>query len=75
MKVGELLFVLKGLPRDVEVRIGDQIEAGPYSHVKVGAVFKGAGEVVIICGDPDGEWFEEAQGVDHDLPVIWKEPS
>lgn len=53
------------------VRIGDQIEAGPYEHTPVGGIYRGTDGEVIICADPDAESKEEATGIDHGLPVLW----
>jgi hypothetical protein len=74
MKVRELLEVLKASNQDAEVRVGDQLEAGPYANIPVGGVYLGSKSEVIICADPDAPMTDEPTGVDHDLPWLWKPP-
>ncbi len=59
----------------MEIRIGDQVESGPYLNAAVGGVFKGTNGEVILCANDDDQWREEATGIDHDLPVLWKPPT
>jgi len=72
MKVHELAAVLRAASPEAEVRIGDQLEAGPYEHIQVGGVFKGTAGEVILCADPDAPSQDEPTGIDHDMPVLWK---
>ena len=69
MNVRELIDVLAAIDPDMEVRIGDQIESGPYSHTSVGGIWRGAKGAVIVCGNPDDEWVNES--TDEALPGIW----
>ena len=86
MKLSELMTVLAEIrlrtvpPQDPEVRIGDQVESGPYLHAPVGGVFEGAKGSVILCANDDAEWHDEVGGAYIDLaempelPVLWKAP-
>ena len=59
-----LLGLMEKHGKDVEVRIGDQIEVGPYSHDRVGGVWTdrpdrgGAIQSVILCAE-DTDWKDE----------------
>ena len=81
MKVIELYHVLRSVINanvdagENEIRIGDQVESGPYLHASVGGVFKGTQGEIILCANDDDQWREEPTGVDHDLPVLWKPQS
>jgi hypothetical protein len=65
MTVIELMELLKTQPADAEVRIGDQIEGGPYSNAPVGGVWtsppdrNGSIERVILCANDDTRWLDE----------------
>lgn len=71
---------------DVEVRIGDQIEDGPYSHDRVGGVWTnrpdnaGGIQYVVLCAE-DTQWHDElVYGDDfipaqHEMPLLWKPPA
>lgn len=83
MKVQELIEVLGQLAPDMEVRVGDQIELGPYSHDRVGGVWtsrpNNAGDIqyVILCAE-DTNWQEEFDGaitVEDELPLVWMPPA
>jgi len=79
-----LLELMDKHGKDVEVRIGDQIEAGPYYHDRVGGVWSNrpdnAGGVyyVILCAE-DTDWKEEADNATpeegDELPLLWKPPA
>jgi hypothetical protein len=71
MKASQLIRVLMEIPADAEIRIGDQVESGPYLNAAVGGVFKGTDGSVILCADDDDQWREEPTGIDHNLPVLW----
>ena len=87
MKVLELIDLLGKYSPDTEIRIGDQIEAGPYLHQEVGGVWTdrpgSRGEVgcVILCANDDNNlWKDESEdpafpNVEDELPLIWKPPS
>jgi hypothetical protein len=72
MRVAELIEVLRDRNPEDEVRIGDQLEAGPYEHYPVGGVYKGTHREVILCSNPDARSTEEPTGTDHDLLVLWR---
>ena len=75
LTVKALMDILSGLPESAEIRIGDQLEAGPYDHLPVGGVWTNHQSAdspsvvrVILCGNVDEEdWYEE----DVTLPVLW----
>ena len=79
MNISQLRNLIALLPGDAEVRIGDQIEAGPYLHQEVGGVWRsldngGGHRAVILCaGDSDLWKSEELQPPDV-LPLLWKPP-
>lgn len=69
MKVATLITLLKALPAEAEIRIGDQIEAGPYSNAEVGGIWlsapvNGSSERVILCANDDAPWLDEAGSLD-----------
>lgn len=76
MKVLELYHLLRSVINanvdngEKEIRIGDQIEAGPYSHSPVGGVYLGTWGEVIICADPDTPATDE-ESMHENLPVLW----
>ena len=82
--VNLLLPIMEAHGKDVEIRIGDQIECGPYSHDKVGGVWTdrpdsgGVIQSVILCAE-DSEWRDEADngipGEGDELPLLWKPTS
>lgn len=76
MKASELIRVLMEQPYDVEIRVGDQVESGPYLHASVGGIFKGSKGEVVICANDDEVWKDEIAGFDPEQvperPVIWK---
>jgi hypothetical protein len=87
MNIQDLTNLLLGLMdqhgKEVEVRIGDQIEAGPYFHASVGGVWTdrtgSGGEVtkVILCANDDDPWTSECDEPvfpvsGEELPLIWK---
>lgn len=55
----------------IDIRIGDQIESGPYEHGSVVGIYRGTDGDVIVCGGDD--WEEEETGFD-ELPVVWSPP-
>ena len=57
---------------EIQIRIGDQVESGPYLHASVGGVFRGTDGSIILCANDDEQWHEEATGIDHNLPVLWR---
>lgn len=78
-----LLALMDKHGKDVEVRIGDQIELGPYSHDRVGGVWTnqpdnaGGVHYVILCAE-DTNWQDEFEGdikSDDELPLVWKPPA
>ncbi len=81
-----LLELMEKHGKDVEVRIGDQIEAGPYSHDRVGGVWTnredhvGGVHYVILCAD-DSQWHDEIELTEEfvsdrdELPLLWKPPT
>lgn len=60
---------------EMDIRIGDQVESGPYLHSAVGGIFKGTDGDIILCANDDDDWSEEETGIDHELPVLWSPPS
>lgn len=58
--------------KNVEIRIGDQIEAGPYSHDRVGLVCShersNGTPVIIICAE-DADW--EDIGIRKEPTPVW----
>lgn len=78
MTAAELIRVLMTLPHNAHIRIGDQLEAGPYSHASVGGVWQGVDGDVILCANDDEEWKDEhvvLEGESTDpLPVLWSPP-
>jgi hypothetical protein len=56
-----------------EVRIGDQIESGPYLHASVGGVWRGRKGEVVIAANDDEVWKDESAGYhpDFELERIW----
>lgn len=87
MNVQELIVLLSQYPTDTEVRIGDQIEAGPYLHQEIGGAWtdrpgsRGGVSCVILCAnDTSNLWKDESEdpqfpSEDEELPLIWKPPS
>jgi len=85
-----LLELMEKHGKDVEVRIGDQIEAGPYSHDRVGGVWTnrednaGGVHYVILCAE-DSDWEDEIElgtaamiggpSPGEELPLLWKPPA
>ena len=68
MTVGELLTLLAAIDPDSEIRVGDVIECGPYSHTSVGGVWRiDAG--IVLCANPDDDWVNE--NADEALPLLW----
>lgn len=80
MKVSELHALLARVlvnGKDPEIRVGDQIESGPYLHASVGGVFEGTGGDIILCGNDDDQWKDESvsdSDDDPELPVLWQPP-
>ena len=82
MNVRELFEVLERLvaadPRNwkKEIRIGDQIESGPYLHASVGGVFRGEEGQIIICANDDDRWKDESVTLQDGqvLSTLWKPP-
>jgi hypothetical protein len=71
VNVRELVALLSKIDPDREVRIGDQIESGPYSHTSVGGVWRiDAG--IVMCASPDDEWVSES--TDEAPPIVWTPP-
>ena len=79
----ELIDLLGGFHPDTEVRIGDQIEQGPYLHQAVGGVWKLLDDEsgvrgIVLCASDDDLWKEEFTIEDEEapeLPQVWKPPS
>jgi len=74
MTVGELLDALQGLhiDRRAEIRIGEQVEGGPYLHASVGGVWIGNEGDIIICANDDEVWKDEyAMNPEKELQVLW----
>jgi len=72
-----LLELMETHGKDTEIRIGDQAEAGPYFHDRVGGVWTsdtGPGYVILCAEDTD--WVDELKidekPSDVELPVVWK---
>lgn len=59
---------------DQEVRVGDQIESGPYLHASVGGVWEGKKGDLIICPNDDSQWQDESAELQDGeaLGVLWK---
>lgn len=90
MNVQTLTNLLLGLMeehgKDVEVRIGDQIEAGPYSHDRVGGCWTnrpdnaGGVQYVVLCAE-DTQWHDEIELMEEfvpardEMPLLWKPPA
>jgi hypothetical protein len=84
MNVRELIEVLGQLPADTEVRLGDQLEEGPYFHDRVGSIWtdrpNNAGDIryVMICAE-DTDWRAETDSgklmEGDELPIIWTAPA
>jgi hypothetical protein len=74
MTVGELLDLLQGqhIDRRAQLRIGDQVESGPYLHASIGGVFAGSEGSVILTANDDEVWTDEsAFNPDVELKVLW----
>jgi hypothetical protein len=71
VKVRELIDLLATIDPDMEVRIGDYLEAGPYAHTSIGGIWR-VEDGIVMCANPDDEWTEENS--DRALPVIWSSP-
>ena len=81
MMVMDLIALLNHLPMNAEIRIGDQIEAGPYLHQAPGGVWvkkdpNGAVvKSVILCAGDDDLWTDETINTAGTraakLPIIW----
>ena len=69
MTVAELLAALQTLDPGQDVRVGDQLEAGPYEHSSVGGAWRVACGIV-LCANPDAELVEEDPGIE--LPCLWR---
>jgi hypothetical protein len=56
-----------------EIRVGDQVESGPYLNASVGGVFQGRKGDVILCANDDEVWQDEAAGFhpDYELEKLW----
>ncbi len=71
-----LLGIMEEHGKEVEIRIGDQIEAGPYSHDRVGGVWEskpdGGDHCIILCAE-DTNW-RDVEVSSHALPVLWTPP-
>lgn len=83
--VNLLLPLMEKHGKDLEIRIGDQIQAGPYSHDRVGSVWTNrpdnAGDVyyVILCAE-DTNWKDESDDPEFpsdedELPLLWTPPA
>jgi len=60
---------LHGIKDDAEVRIGEQIESGPYLHGAIGSVYRIEKGVLVLCVDDEGIWTDET------MPeAIWIKP-
>jgi hypothetical protein len=62
-------------PHDAEVRIGDQVESGPYLHARIGGVFRSHnGRDIILTANDDEVWYDEEAntGRDDELEVLWR---
>lgn len=74
MTVGELLDLLQGqhIDRRAQLRVGDQVESGPYLHASVGGVYKGRDGEIVICANDDQQWTDEyAKAPDSELECLW----
>lgn len=71
MKASELIRVLMEAPHDAEIRIGDQIESGPYLHASVGGAWRGKLGAIILCAADDEVWEDEA-AAERTVEQIWK---
>lgn len=62
---------------DREVRIGDQVESGPYLNASLGSIFKGRNGDLILCANDDEVWKDEAAGYhpDFELDRVWRKPA
>jgi len=70
MRVNELIEILETFRvSNPEVRIGDQIEAGPYEHFGIVGLWKGEQGTIILCGNPDEEGYDESPLTE--LPKLW----
>lgn len=70
MKTRELINLLMSQAHDADVRIGDQVESGPYLHASVGGVWRnGSGDVILTAND-DKVWKDESAG--GEVEVIWQ---
>jgi hypothetical protein len=60
---------------DADIRIGDQVESGPYLHASVGGAFLARnGKDIILTANDDKVWQDEAAGYhsDYELEVLWR---
>lgn len=63
---------------DKEVRIGEQIESGPYLNAGLASIYRSTRGGVIICANDDEQWFDETTGIDSPtsvdpLDMLWPE--
>jgi hypothetical protein len=68
VNVRELIEVLATIAPDTEVRIGDYLEAGPYTHTTVGGIWR-VEDGIVVCANPDDEW--TAESAKETLEIIW----
>ncbi len=55
---------------DTEIRIGDQLECGPYLNASVGGVYLSTdNERLVICANDDETWKEEVS--ERDMETLW----
>jgi hypothetical protein len=77
MRLSDLLKLLQQYREDVsgtddenpEIRIGDQLEAGPYEHYPLGGIWQGEKGEIILVAHPDADGLEESPH--KELPKLW----
>lgn len=53
-----------------DIRLGDQIESGPYLHASVGGIFESPECNLIVCANDDEVWRDETAKVS-ELKAVW----
>jgi len=75
MKLKDLIAAIQIMEQydpEAEVRVGDQIECGPYMNASVGGIFRSRdSKRFVICANDDEQWKEEEV---LEMETVWVPP-